>query len=719
MSQHFGNPVPVPDLTGASPAATPQTVLLIIRDTRNKYTSRALHQPTGALFSKAPTFRPKQAKIQISPRNARANHPIDLTQPLFVHPQQQYPPIGVHSSTLVPPTQTSPSSQTQKQFSSPKSGNDGIGSTAATILEYIRNETSFSQSQINTFQRPYAPSHNQNNPYFPRASESSITLVSCYGTFLELAEDMLGARFLQSRLTEANESEITQVFIELTTGKRTIIQLMTHSYANYVVQKLFEVCSDEQVLVLFDAIRGHFSALSFDTFGCRVMQCAIPRILWTIFGSLSFTKFTQISQTRRAITLVTVKFVSTITMMILCFKIASVWQGGEEDRQDFHKVVNWMFVLGEAGSHHYFGLSGCACTKVGKNEKRFFQRVFQAGEESGCLQPGNRSGIRFAQSVKGRRRCFSSGGGPLRSSSPFGILTVAKKMMFSLGREVHITPTSFRELCQSYRSVLVEKRDIIKAAAQKLRSGLDVLKSTREDVEHLRVQLDERKQEDMFKTTEVEELMMQLFADRRNAEEQTKKVGEKRARMLEEEQVARQEAAAAQNELDKVIAAVMILLKHDTSWSDARKKLTDPHFILNLLNFKREAPTDNQMRAVEKNIRMSGFNFESVKQVSAATAMLCKWVYNMDTFKLVFDKVAPIQAEVKAKLALLETKQRDLRESQLTRTNILVSGLAGERARWMEQVQAYEVDLINLFGDVLLSASFLAYGEPFTLEYRP
>ncbi|KAK2964440.1 hypothetical protein BLNAU_356 [Blattamonas nauphoetae] len=143
-----------------------------------------LHPPTGALFSKAPTCRPKQAKIQISPQNARANHPIDLTQPLFVHPQQQYPPFGVHSSTLVPPSQTSPSSQTQKQFSSPKSGNDGIGSTAATILEYIRNETSFSQSQINTFQRPFAPNHNQNNPYFPRASESSITLVSCYGTFL-------------------------------------------------------------------------------------------------------------------------------------------------------------------------------------------------------------------------------------------------------------------------------------------------------------------------------------------------------------------------------------------------------------------------------------------------------------------------------------------------------------------------------------------------------
>jgi dynein heavy chain len=57
------------------------------------------------------------------------------------------------------------------------------------------------------------------------------------------------------------------------------------------------------------------------------------------------------------------------------------------------------------------------------------------------------------------------------------------RMMYALGRRVHITPTSFRELCQSYRAVLVEKRAIIEAAAAKLRSGLGVLKSTREDVE--------------------------------------------------------------------------------------------------------------------------------------------------------------------------------------------------------------------------------------------
>jgi dynein heavy chain len=114
-----------------------------------------------------------------------------------------------------------------------------------------------------------------------------------------------------------------------------------------------------------------------------------------------------------------------------------------------------------------------------------------------------------------------------------------------------------------------------------------------------------------------------------------------------------------------------------------------------------------------------------------------------------------VQAEVRAKMALLEKKQQDLKESELAleqlqkkveqldqsyqektremedlkrlvgeleqklnRANILVSGLAGERERWMAQVKAYEIDLDNLLGDVLLAASFLAYAGPFTFEFR-
>jgi len=55
-------------------------------------------------------------------------------------------------------------------------------------------------------------------------------------------------------------------------------------------------------------------------------------------------------------------------------------------------------------------------------------------------------------------------------------------MRFELQRTVYVTPTSFRELCDGYAETLTAKRDAIERAAQKLRNGRDILKTTTEDI---------------------------------------------------------------------------------------------------------------------------------------------------------------------------------------------------------------------------------------------
>lgn len=48
----------------------------------------------------------------------------------------------------------------------------------------------------------------------------------------------------------------------------------------------------------------------------------------------------------------------------------------------------------------------------------------------------------------------------------------------------------------------------------------------------------------------------------------------------------------------------------------------------------------------------------------------------------------------------------------------LISGLADEKVRWKETVQDLEYMVNNVAGDVLLSASYVAYLGPFTVSHR-
>lgn len=76
-------------------------------------------------------------------------------------------------------------------------------------------------------------------------------------------------------MEEASDVEKADVFSEI---EPSATQLMSDLFGNYVIQKFFEFGNQEQIMTLIRKMEGQVVALSFHTYGCRVVQKAIENI---------------------------------------------------------------------------------------------------------------------------------------------------------------------------------------------------------------------------------------------------------------------------------------------------------------------------------------------------------------------------------------------------------------------------------------------------------
>ena len=204
-----------------------------------------------------------------------------------------------------------------------------------------------------------------------------------------------------------------------------------------------------------------------------------------------------------------------------------------------------------------------------------------------------------------------------------------------------------------------------------------------------------------------------------------------------------------------VMEGVCLLLGRKTTWEEAKKLLGE----MNMLKMLEEYDKDHIPPAVERKLKKyidnPDFVPDKVQKVSAAAKSLCMWVRAMDTYGRIFKTVAPkkqaladaeeslnkmnamlaekraVLKEVEERVAALQRKyedslkQRDDLEKQINNTQVrlaraekLVTGLGGEQSRWTSTAEAYEVDMVNLVGDMVIGAGCVAYMGPFTAEYR-
>ncbi|KAM4829514.1 dynein axonemal heavy chain 3 [Thomomys bottae] len=191
-------------------------------------------------------------------------------------------------------------------------------------------------------------------------------------------------------------------------------------------------------------------------------------------------------------------------------------------------------------------------------------------------------------------------------------------------------------------------------------------------------------------------------------------------------------------------------------WGVSRKILGDLKFLESLKTYDKDnIPPLIMKRIRERFIDHPDFQPAVIKNVSSACEGLCKWVRAMEVYDRVAKVVAPKRERLKeaegkldiqmgklnqkrAELKLVEdrlqalnddfeemnTKKKDLEENieicsqKLIRAEKLISGLGGEKDRWIEAARQLGYRYTNLTGDVLLSSGTVAYLGAFTVDYR-
>ena len=192
------------------------------------------------------------------------------------------------------------------------------------------------------------------------------------------------------------------------------------------------------------------------------------------------------------------------------------------------------------------------------------------------------------------------------------------------------------------------------------------------------------------------------------------------------------------------------------SWPKVKMMMAKvDQFLDDLVNYEKE----NIHSAVLANLRPylddPEFEPEFVRSKSGAAAGLCSWVINVVKFYEVYCDVEPKrraleeannqlqEAEdrllgIKARVVELEAvlqklteqykeamndkvrcqEEADATSAIISLANRLVGGLASENVRWGKSIGDLETQAINLPGDILLVASFIAYLGGFTKQYR-
>eukprot|EP00074_Homo_sapiens_P109813 XP_024306374.1 dynein heavy chain 2, axonemal isoform X3 [Homo sapiens] len=208
-------------------------------------------------------------------------------------------------------------------------------------------------------------------------------------------------------------------------------------------------------------------------------------------------------------------------------------------------------------------------------------------------------------------------------------------------------------------------------------------------------------------------------------------------------------------QVEIVMQAVMILRGNEPTWAEAKRQLGEQNFIKSLINFDKDNISDKVLKKIGAYCAQPDFQPDIIGRVSLAAKSLCMWVRAMELYGRLYRVVEPKRIRMNAALAQLREKQAALAEAQeklrevaeklemlkkqydeklaqkeelrkkseemelkLERAGMLVSGLAGEKARWEETVQGLEEDLGYLVGDCLLAAAFLSYMGPFLTNYR-
>lgn len=103
----------------------------------------------------------------------------------------------------------------------------------------------------------------------------NVPLESCQGHLYHMSKDQHGCRYMQRKLEDGAPGHIEIIFSETCPH---IVELMTDPFGNYLCQKLFEHCNDEQRSALIETAAHALPAIALNQHGTRALQKMIEHL---------------------------------------------------------------------------------------------------------------------------------------------------------------------------------------------------------------------------------------------------------------------------------------------------------------------------------------------------------------------------------------------------------------------------------------------------------
>ncbi|XP_037386166.1 dynein axonemal heavy chain 1 isoform X5 [Talpa occidentalis] len=320
--------------------------------------------------------------------------------------------------------------------------------------------------------------------------------------------------------------------------------------------------------------------------------------------------------------------------------------------------------------------------------------------------------------------------------------SVARKCteyLAELARHNYVTPKSYLELLNIFSILIGQKKQELKTAKNRMKSGLDKLLSTSEDVakmqeelEIMRPLLEEAAKDTMLTmdqikvdTTIAEETRNSVQAEEIKANEKARKaqaIADDAQKDLDEALPALDAALASLRNLNKndvtevramqrpppgvklVIEAVCIMKgikpkkvpgekpgsKVDDYWEPGKGLLQDPgRFLDSLFKFDKDNIGEAVIKAIQPYIDNEEFQPAAIAKVSKACTSICQWVRAMHKYHFVAKAVEPKRQALREAQEDLEVTQRILEEAK-QRLHEVEDGISMMQAKYRECITKKE-----------------------------
>jgi len=293
----------------------------------------------------------------------------------------------------------------------------------------------------------------------------------------------------------------------------------------------------------------------------------------------------------------------------------------------------------------------------------------------------------------------------------------ATRFFDEMGRYYYVTPTSYLELIDTFKTLVEKQRALISGKKSRYANGLQKLEETAQQVSTMQEELEALQPKLVIAQAETDEKLTMVKTKQAEADvqkvavEKDEAVAKAQAQACEKDKAecegilaeaipALEGAVKALKTLSKsdivevkamkkpppavklTLEAVCIMMgvkpkkvpnpegkgKIDDYWEPAQKELlNDPKFLQRLMDYDKDNIPISVIDKVRPFCSRDDFTPEIVKKASVAAAGLCKWVHAMNVYEKIARVVAPkrealakANAELAEAMAQLKEKQDEL-----------------------------------------------------------